>query len=137
MNAKQSFSTDKSASASHHAATDDAADATPPLAEGMIIEGNRGMYRVQTPEGVLLCTIRGRLRKQLEYPISATAHKRVKKAVVKEHDPVAVGDRVRVLPTGGGNGVIEEVVARAGGSLRALTPMMARARFARLLVLTR
>ena len=122
MNAKQSFSTDKSASASHHAATDDAADATPPLAEGMIIEGNRGMYRVQTPEGVLLCTIRGRLRKQLEYPISATAHKRVKKAVVKEHDPVAVGDRVRVLPTGGGNGVIEEVVARAGGSFARADP---------------
>lgn len=82
----------------------------------MIVEGSRGLYRVETPAGPLLCTIRGRLRKQLEYPLSAGAHKRVQKAVVKTHDPVAVGDRVRVLPTGGGKGVIEEVIARAGGS---------------------
>ncbi len=91
--------------------------AKPGLAEGMIVEGSRGLYLVETPAGMLRCTIRGRLRKQLEYPSSATAHKRVQKAVVKEHDPVAVGDRVRVLPTGSGSGVIEEVVARAGGSL--------------------
>jgi ribosome biogenesis GTPase len=82
----------------------------------MIVEGSRGLYRVETADGSLLCTIRGRLRKQLDYPSSATAHKRVQKAVVKTHDPVAVGDRVRVLPTGGGKGVIEEVIARAGGS---------------------
>ncbi len=82
----------------------------------MIVEGSRGMYRVETAAGALLCTIRGRLRKQLEYPSSASAHQRVQKAVVKEHDPVAVGDRVRVLPTGGGKGVIEEVIARAGGA---------------------
>ena len=88
----------------------------------MIIEGSRGLYRVETPDGILLCTIRGRLRKQLDYPTSATAHKRVQKASVKEHDPVAVGDRVRVLPTGGGNGVIEEVVARAGGTFARLDP---------------
>ena len=34
----------------------------------------------------------------------------------QRHDPVAVGDTVRVLLTGGNEGVIEEVVARAGGS---------------------
>jgi ribosome biogenesis GTPase len=92
----------------------------------MIVEGSRGLYRVETPAGALLCTIRGRLRKQLEYPSSATAHKRVQKAVVKEHDPVAVGDRVRVLPTGGGKGVIEEVVARAGGSFTRADPDVGR-----------
>ncbi len=98
------------------------ADAARPLVEGMIIDGSRGLYRVETPAGILLCTIRGRLRKQLEYPISASAHQRVQKAVVKNHDPVAVGDRVRVLPTGGGKGVIEEVVARAGGAFTRLDP---------------
>jgi len=121
LSAKQNFSS----TTSHHSANNSnglSADSTKPLVEGMISEGNRGMYRVETPDGSLLCTIRGRLRKQLEYPSSATAHKRVQKAVVKEHDPVAVGDRVRVLPTGGGNGVIEEVVARAGGSFERADP---------------
>jgi len=114
LSAKQSLSSLDSDQAS--------ADSARLLAEGMIIEGSRGLYRVETPDGILLCTIRGRLRKQLEYPISASAHKRVQKAVVKNHDPVAVGDRVRVLPTGGGNGVIEEVVAHAGGAFTRLDP---------------
>jgi ribosome biogenesis GTPase len=117
LSAKQPFSLSTSASSSdNHPDSSLPADAAPHLAEGMIIEGSRGRYRVETPAGPLLCTIRGRLRKQLEYPLSAGAHKRVQKAVVKTHDPVAVGDRVRVLPTGGGNGVIEAVIARAGGS---------------------
>lgn len=90
------------------------APAAPALAEGLIVDGNRGRYRVETPAGTFLCTIRGRLRKELEYSQSDSAPKRVQKATVKVHDPVAVGDRVRLLPTGGGNGVIEEVVARAG-----------------------
>jgi ribosome biogenesis GTPase len=88
--------------------------AAPALAEGLIVDGNRGLYRVETPAGTFLCTIRGRLRKELEYSQSGSAPKRVQKATVKVHDPVAVGDRVRLLPMGGGNGVIEEVVARAG-----------------------
>lgn len=92
------------------------------LLEGIILDGGRGIYRVETAAGMLNCTIRGRLRKQLEYPISASAHKRVKKATVKVHDPVAVGDKVRVLPTGGNGGVIEEVIARANGAFTRLDP---------------
>lgn len=92
------------------------------LLEGIILDGGRGIYRVETATGLLNCTIRGRLRKQLEYPISASAHKRVKKATVKVHDPVAVGDKVRVLPTGGNTGVIEEVIARANGAFTRLDP---------------
>ncbi len=86
------------------------------LAEGLIVDGSRGQYRVETPLGTLTCTIRGRLRKQLVYPTSHSGRKSVQKVRVKEHDPVAVGDRVRVLPTGATTGVIEEVVARAGGA---------------------
>jgi ribosome biogenesis GTPase len=89
-------------------------DAT--LLDGLIVNGSRGQYRVETSAGALLCTIRGRLRKQLEYPTSASGNKSVRKVTVKTHDPVAVGDRVRVLATGGGTGVIEAVVARAGGA---------------------
>jgi ribosome biogenesis GTPase len=88
----------------------------PALAEGLIVSGSRGLYDVQTPDGLLRCTIRGRLRKQLEYPESNGKHRSVRNARVKEHDPVAVGDRVRALPTGDGTGVIAEVIARAGGS---------------------
>lgn len=95
---------------------------TSSLLEGIILDGGRGIYRVETATGLLNCTIRGRLRKQLEYPISANAHKRVKKATVKIHDPVAVGDRVRVLPTGGNGGVIEELTARANGAFTRLDP---------------
>jgi ribosome biogenesis GTPase / thiamine phosphate phosphatase len=86
------------------------------LLDGLIVDGSRGQYRVETAAGALICTIRGRLRKQLEYPTSASGSKSVRKVTVKPHDPVAVGDRVRVLATGGGTGVIEAVTARVGGA---------------------
>lgn len=94
------------------------------LVEGLIVDGNRGMYRVEIEGGSLLCSIRGRLRKQLIYATSdsTTARKSVKKVKQKLHDPVAVGDRVRILPVGNGEGVIEEVVARAGGSFTRRDP---------------
>ncbi len=93
-------------------------DTTPTSAylDGLIVDGSRGQYAVETARGTFTCTIRGRLRKQLTYPESTGAHKRVRKVTVREKDPVAVGDRVRILPVGGGQGVIEEVLARAGGS---------------------
>src|SRR5262249_7756397 len=84
--------------------------------DGLVVDGSRGQYAVETVQGTFICTIRGRLRKQLTYPESTGAHKRVRKVTVREKDPVAIGDRVRVLPTSGGQGVIEEVLARAGGS---------------------
>jgi ribosome biogenesis GTPase len=86
------------------------------LVEGLIVDGSRGQYRVETPQGNFLCVIRGRLRKELEYPESTTARRSVRNVKVREKDPVAVGDRVALLPTGGGAGVIERVLARAGGS---------------------
>ena len=90
----------------------------PGLLEGLIVDGSRGIYRVETAEGPFSCTIRGKLRKQLVYAESdnTSARKSVKRVKTQRKDPVSVGDRVRVLPTGGGGGVIEEVVERAGGS---------------------
>ncbi len=98
------------------------ADASARLLEGLIVDGSRGQYRVETTAGSITCTIRGRLRKQLVYPTSRSGRKSVQKVQVREHDPVAVGDRVRLLPTGGGAGVIEEVVARVGGSFTRRDP---------------
>lgn len=90
----------------------------PDLLEGLIVDGNRGIYRVETAAGAFVCTIRGRLRKELVYAKSehTKGRKSVQAVKVKGHDPVAVGDRVLILPASGEAGTIEEVVARAGGS---------------------
>ena len=70
------------------------------------------------------CEIRGRLRKQLYYARSTgtTFRKSVQRVKVSHHDPVAVGDRVRVLAMGDGAGVIEEVIERAGGTFSRRDP---------------
>lgn len=100
------------------------------LLEGLIMEGSRGVYRVETEAGPLLCSIRGRLRKQLTYAKSGQTSIRhsVKSVKVRAHDPVSIGDRVRVLPSGGGEGTIEEIVARAGGSFTRADPDKGRGR---------
>src|SRR5262249_19545923 len=94
------------------------------LVEGLIVDGSRGIYRVETPQGPVVCTIRGRLRKVLEYAESTSARRAARRVAVKSHDPVAVGDRVRVLVTEGApqRGVIEEVVARGGGAFTRRDP---------------
>ena len=86
------------------------------LVDGAVVDGAHGQYRVETAGGPLLCTLRGRLRKQLIHPISHNVAQKARRANIKARDPIAVGDRVRVLPTGGGAGVIEEIVARAGAA---------------------
>ena len=105
------------------ASANESAPATP-LVEGMIVEANRGQYRVDTPDGVLLCTLRGRLRKQLLYARSPNLRHKVRRANVQARDPVAVGDRVRVLPLGGGKGIVEEIAARDGGTFTREDAMM-------------
>ena len=44
----------------------------PDLLEGLIVDGSRGIYRVETADGPFSCTIRGKLRKQLVYAESGT-----------------------------------------------------------------
>jgi ribosome biogenesis GTPase len=95
---------------------------TDTLLEGLIVDGSRGMYRVETETGAYTCTIRGRLRKILDYGESENGRRGAKKVSVRPHDPVAVGDRVRLLPTGRDSGVIEEIVARTGGSFTRRDP---------------
>jgi ribosome biogenesis GTPase / thiamine phosphate phosphatase len=86
------------------------------LVEGVVIDGNRGQYRVETTDGVLLCTLRGKLRKDLIHPISHNVLQKARRVNMKARAPVAVGDRVRVLPSGDGKGIIEEILARTGGA---------------------
>lgn len=83
------------------------------LVEGLITEGSRGRYRVEGPHGALWCVVRGRLRKELTYPVSTSARRTAQTVKVIQRDPVAIGDRVQARPTGGGEGVIERIVTRA------------------------
>ncbi|MGI8690452.1 MAG: ribosome small subunit-dependent GTPase A [Thermomicrobiales bacterium] len=94
------------------------------LLEGLVVDGSRGIYRVETAEGTLRCEIRGRLRKQLHYANTSgtTFRNSVQRVKVHTHDPVTVGDRVRVLVTGRETGMVEEVVARAGGAFTRRDP---------------
>ncbi|HET7770743.1 MAG TPA: GTPase RsgA, partial [Chloroflexota bacterium] len=89
--------------------------------EGLVLEGSRGQYRVQTSQGMLLCVLRGKLRKNLIYAHSSelkgtTLRHKVRRANVAAKDPVAVGDRVRVVPMGGGRGMIDEILPREQGA---------------------
>ena len=106
----------------HERASGEATSNDARLRDGLIVDGSRGLYVVETTEGVLRCVIRGKLRKDLEYGSRGGAGRQVKRVNVRQHDPVAVGDRVRVLPTGGGEGVIEEILARAGGAFTRRDP---------------
>ncbi|HEX9067481.1 MAG TPA: ribosome small subunit-dependent GTPase A [Ktedonobacterales bacterium] len=87
------------------------------LPDGLITEGSRGIYTVTLEGESLRCTIRGRLRKELVYGQGTSTRRNVRDVRVREKDPVAVGDRVRVSRVAPGQGVIEEVLARTTGAI--------------------
>ena len=62
---------------------------------GIVIKSQSGFFWVQTDEGVLRCTLRGRLKKS-RVPT----------------DIATLGDHVRLMPTGNDEGAIEEVLPR-------------------------
>jgi ribosome biogenesis GTPase len=62
---------------------------------GLIIRSQSGFYTVDTGAGLLVCQLRGRLKKGR-----------------RKGDVTAVGDWVEITPLDGQNGVIEEIVPR-------------------------
>ena len=62
---------------------------------GTVIKSQSGFFWVQTEEGVLRCTLRGRLKKS-RVPT----------------DIATIGDQVVVMPTSNGEGAVEEVMPR-------------------------
>jgi ribosome biogenesis GTPase len=68
------------------------------MLEGIIVKGIGGMYEVETPQGRLRCTLRGRLRLTM--------------------DRVLVGDGVKVSLGGEGTGVVEDVLPRRNELIR-------------------
>ncbi|HEU0026849.1 MAG TPA: ribosome small subunit-dependent GTPase A [Ktedonobacterales bacterium] len=109
-------------------ASEESAGVAGGLLEGMITEGSRGRYRVETASGALWCTLRGRLRKELIYAESASARRSAQRVNVREGDPVAIGDRVWALPVGAGEGVIERVAPRTGAAMARQDPDKGRAK---------
>ena len=101
---------------------------TGPLLQGRITEGSRGRYRVETDRGAYWCVLRGRLRKELTYPERDGGRRAASRVTVREGDPVAIGDRVWLLPTGADDGVIERIAPREGAALARRDPDKGRAK---------
>jgi ribosome biogenesis GTPase len=71
---------------------------TASLADGFVFKAVRGLWYVQTAEGILCCSARGKLR--------------------SEHSTPLVGDRVEVRPLGNGKGSLEEIRPRKNSFVR-------------------
>ncbi len=81
--------------------------------EGIVIREHRGVFDVETRHGVFACALRSRLKKSLIYPERDNQHHSVEKVGRNSTvNPVAIGDRVRVVEDRGETGAIEEVLPR-------------------------
>ncbi len=107
--------------------TETTLDSASPLLEGLITDGSRGRYQVETDSGAFWCVLRGRLRKELTYAESTSARHTAHRVTVREGDPVAIGDRVWLLPTGPSEGVIEHIAPRSGAAIARQDPDRGRA----------
>ncbi len=80
------------------------------LVEGTVFRTHSGNYYVQTEDGIVVCKLRGNLKKELVYSTSDSHAKRVDQAQKRRAtDPLTVGDRVRL---DGELAMIEEVLPR-------------------------
>jgi ribosome biogenesis GTPase len=82
---------------------------------GRVFKKSLGKYWVRGDNGVIVCSITNRLRKQLHYPEAdpASLHQRVINVTdIRVLDPVAVGDIVEFVDSGDGTGQIRQVLPR-------------------------
>ena len=69
------------------------------LLPGTVFRVNSGNYHVLTPQGELVCRLRGNLKKELVYSTSGSRPRRVDSAHKRRAtDPIAVGDHVMADP---------------------------------------
>jgi ribosome biogenesis GTPase len=81
--------------------------------EGIVIRATSGIYTVQSNGHVVQCTLRGNLKKDLQYNTSASVARRVTRAKRPyTRDALVVGDRVRYSETHNAAGIIEEILPR-------------------------
>tara|TARA_B100000029_G_scaffold198492_1_gene196735 strand:+ start:188354 stop:189316 length:963 start_codon:yes stop_codon:yes gene_type:complete len=80
---------------------------------GMVIREHRGIFDVETEQGIFACAVRSKLKKSLVYPERDDQHHTVEQvAKIRILNPVAIGDQVRIVKTQGHTGAIEEVLPR-------------------------
>jgi ribosome biogenesis GTPase len=81
--------------------------------EGIVLSAISGAYTVDSDGRQIRCTLRGNLKKELQYSTSSSFGKRVTRAKRQfTTDTVSVGDRVRFTESENGQGVIEEILPR-------------------------
>lgn len=76
---------------------------------GVVYKKLLGHYQVHQNGGVIECTLSAKLWKDFEY---ANNSQRVQSVGEVHMDPIAIGDRVRITPSGEGSGMIVEVLSR-------------------------
>ncbi len=76
---------------------------------GVVYKKLLGLYHVRQNGSVTECTLSAKLWKDFEYNKN---DQRVRSVGEKHMDPVAIGDRVRIMLAGDGTGVITEVLPR-------------------------
>lgn len=86
---------------------------------GIVIKKTTGIYTVQTDGRFQLCELSPRLRTSLAVEAGSHAHR-----AARHLDPIAVGDQVRCIQAGNGNGLIVELYPRRNQfSRRSAVPM--------------
>jgi len=86
---------------------------------GIVTKKTTGIYTVQTDGRMQLCELSPRLRTSLAAAAGSHAHR-----AAAHLDPIAVGDQVRCIQSGNGNGLIVELYPRRNQfSRRSAVPM--------------
>lgn len=89
---------------------------------GVVFKKKLGAYYARVDDQIIVCTLSSKLRKHLVYPTadrSSLGHRSVQEVkTIRELDPVAVGDLVRIVDAGEGSGVITEVEPRRNKFVR-------------------
>ena len=92
---------------------------------GTVFRKSQGEYSVHLDNRIVSCALSNRLRKELVYPVAREAKIRsgLRGGVVAVDDipvvdPVAIGDRVRIIPAEEGRGMIVEVLPRRNELVR-------------------
>jgi ribosome biogenesis GTPase len=81
--------------------------------QGIVLSAISGTYVVDSDGRQVRCTLRGNLKKDLQYSTSASFGRRVTRAKrPMTTDALAVGDRIRFSEATPGQGVIEEILPR-------------------------
>ncbi|MBA2287683.1 MAG: GTPase RsgA, partial [Ktedonobacteraceae bacterium] len=104
----------------------------PETLTGVVLNGAHGIYDIHTQQGVLRCTLRGKLKKAFAQATKTadkahsykgktaapTRHQRAEQESAVAPVRLSVGDRVRIRRLDAGTGLIEEILPRQSALTR-------------------